>query len=54
MILNFARDVLVNSEDIVDALVGGKVGRYVTDFPTPEIAGVKACDCHSASGSVNC
>ena len=41
MILNFARDVLVNSEDIVDALVGGKVGRYVTDFPTPEIAGVK-------------
>ena len=41
VILNFARDVLVNSEDIVDALVGGKVGRYVTDFPTPEIAGVK-------------
>ena len=40
-ILNFARDVLVNSEDIVDALVGGKVGRYVTDFATPEIAGVK-------------
>ena len=24
VILNFARDVLVNSEDIVDALVGGK------------------------------
>ena len=41
VILNFARDVLVNSEDIVDALVGGKVGRYVTDFPTSEIAGVK-------------
>ena len=41
VILNFARDVLVNSEDIVDALVSGKVGRYVTDFPTPEIAGVK-------------
>ena len=41
VILNFARDVLVNSEDIVDALVGGKIGRYVTDFPTPEIAGVK-------------
>ena len=41
VILNFARDVLVNSEDIVDALVGGKVGRYVTDFPTPEIAGLK-------------
>ena len=41
VLLYFARDVLVNSEDIVDALVGGKIGRYVTDFPTPEIAGVK-------------
>lgn len=41
VILNFARDVLVNSEAIVDALVSGKVKRYVTDFPTPEIAGVK-------------
>ena len=41
VVLNFARDVLVNSEDMVDALVGGKVKRYVTDFPTPEIAGVK-------------
>lgn len=54
VILNFARDVLVNSEDIVDALVGGKVGRYVTDFPTPEIAGVKHAIVISASGSVNC
>lgn len=41
VILNFARDTLVNSEDIVDALLTGKVHRYVTDFPTPEIAGVK-------------
>ena len=41
VILNFARDVLVNQEDIVDALVAGKVHRYVTDFPTKEIAGVK-------------
>lgn len=41
VVLNFARDVLVNSEAIVDALVSGKVKRYVTDFPTPEIAGVK-------------
>ena len=48
VILNFARDVLVNSEDIVDALVGGKVGRYVTDFPTPEIAGVSSF-CGAAS-----
>ena len=41
VVLNFARDVLVNSEDIVDALVSGKVKHYVTDFPTPEIVGVK-------------
>lgn len=41
VILNFARDVLVNQEDIVDALVSGKVHCYVTDFPTKEIVGVK-------------
>ena len=41
VILNFARDTLVNSEDIVDALVSGTVKCYVTDFPTLEIAGVK-------------
>lgn len=41
VILNFARDVLVHSEAIVDGLVSRKVKHYVTDFPTPEIAGVK-------------
>ena len=41
VILNFARDVLVDSEAIVDALESGAVKCYVTDFPTPEIAGVK-------------
>ena len=41
VVLNFARDTLVNSEDMVDALVSGAVKCYVTDFPTPEIAGVK-------------
>lgn len=41
VVLNFARDVLVDSEAMVDALVSGKVKCYVTDFPTPEIAGVK-------------
>ncbi|MBU3876336.1 phosphoglycerate dehydrogenase [Faecalicatena sp. AGMB00832] len=41
VILNLARDLLVNSEDMVDALVSGAVKCYVTDFPTPEIAGVK-------------
>ena len=41
VILNLARDVLVEQEDIVDALVSGKVRCYVTDFPTKEIVGVK-------------
>lgn len=41
VILNFARDVLVDSEAIVDGLLSGKVRHYVTDFPTPEIVGVK-------------
>ena len=41
VILNFARDVLVNQEDIVDALVSEKVRCYVSDFPTKEIVGVR-------------
>lgn len=41
VILNFTRDVLVNQEDIVDALVSEKVRCYVTDFPTKEIVGVR-------------
>lgn len=42
VVLNFSRDVLVNSEAIVDALVAGKIRGYVTDFPIPELAGVKS------------
>ena len=41
VILNFARDLLVNDDDMKAALESGKVRRYVTDFPTKEIAGVK-------------
>ncbi len=41
VILNYARDLLVNSEDMVDALLAGRVAKYVCDFPTPEICGVK-------------
>ncbi len=31
-VLNFARGDLVNSEDMVDAVQKGKVGKYITDF----------------------
>lgn len=41
VVLNFARDVLVNEEDMIDALESGQVKHYVSDFPTPVIAGVK-------------
>jgi len=36
VILNFARDLLVNDEDMEAALVSGKVRKYVTDFPNPK------------------
>lgn len=39
-ILNFARDILVNDDDMIEALAAGKVAKYVTDFPNAKIAGV--------------
>lgn len=39
-ILNFARDGLVNSADMIVALENGKVASYVVDFPTDEMIGV--------------
>ncbi len=41
VVLNFARDILVDEEAMVDALVSGHVKHYVSDFPTPVTAGVK-------------
>ncbi len=38
VILNFARDVLVNDDDMAEALKSGKVKKYVTDFPNPKSA----------------
>lgn len=38
VILNFARDLLVNDDDMAEALASGKVKRYVTDFPNPKSA----------------
>ena len=39
VILNFARDVLVDEEAVVNALSEGKIGKYVVDFPTQKTAG---------------
>ena len=38
--LNFSRDTLVDIPAMAAALRDGKIGRYVTDFATPEIMGV--------------
>lgn len=43
VILNFARDLLCNEADILDALKNGKVKRYVSDFPNPTTAGQPGC-----------
>lgn len=43
VILNFARDLLVNEEDILEAIKGGKVKKYVSDFPNPTTAGQEGC-----------
>ena len=39
IILNFARDVLVNEEALLEALETGKVKKYVTDFANTTVAG---------------
>lgn len=43
ILLNFARDLLANEADVLEALESGKVRRYVTDFPNPTTAGAKGC-----------
>ena len=43
IILNFARDLLVDDDAMADALMSGKVARYVTDFPNPKTANMPGC-----------
>lgn len=43
ILLNFARDLLANEKDVLEALASGKVSRYVSDFPNPTTAGAKGC-----------
>ena len=40
-ILNFSRDGLVVSSDIIDGLKSGKIASYVTDFATQDLIGVE-------------
>ena len=41
IVLNFARDLLVDEEAMLDGLKSGKVKRYVSDFPNTVTAGQK-------------
>jgi len=43
IILNFARDLLVDDDAMAEALRSGKVGRYVTDFPNAKTANMPGC-----------
>ncbi len=40
ILLNFARDLLVDDDALEDALKSGKVKRYITDFPNDKTAGM--------------
>ena len=41
VILNFARDLLVNDADMEEALKSGKIAKYVTDFPNDKTANME-------------
>lgn len=43
IILNFARDLLVDDDAMAQALASGKVARYVTDFPNEKTANMPGC-----------
>ena len=43
IILNFARDLLVDDDAMAEALASGKVHRYVTDFPNEKTANLPGC-----------
>ena len=43
IILNFARDLLVDDDAMAEALRSGKVKRYVTDFPNAKTANMSGC-----------
>ncbi|MBO6133421.1 MAG: 3-phosphoglycerate dehydrogenase [Lachnospiraceae bacterium] len=43
VLLNFARDELVDEAAVVSALKLGKLKRYVSDFPNPTVVGQEGC-----------
>jgi D-3-phosphoglycerate dehydrogenase len=43
VVLNYARDVLVDEKALLNALDNGKIHKYMTDFPNTTVAGHKGC-----------
>lgn len=43
IMLNFARDLLVDDDAMAAALKSGKVKRYISDFPNPKSANMEGC-----------
>ncbi|NLL79048.1 MAG: phosphoglycerate dehydrogenase [Clostridiales bacterium] len=43
ILLNFARDLLANEEDVLAGIQAGKIRKYVTDFPNTTTAGKEGC-----------
>ncbi len=43
ILLNFARDLLVDEKVVLGAIKAGKVRKYVSDFPNPVTAGQEGC-----------
>ena len=43
VILNFARDLLVDEDAVIKALAEGKLKKYVSDFPNNTTAGKEGC-----------
>ena len=43
ILINLARDLLVDEEAVLAAIDSGRIRRYVTDFPNPTVAGHKGC-----------
>lgn len=43
IVVNMARDALVDEKAMIAAIDAGKVRRYVSDFPNPTVAGHRGC-----------
>ncbi len=43
ILLNFARDLLVDEKAVLESIKAGKVRKYVADFPNPTTAGQEGC-----------